>query len=89
MIPIPGIQLMFGGLASPLIAAWEPIHELLDPENDQDDLTRKWHESKLEELRFVGLTVRYLGLKSLPGLTMFPECFSRKPLRQRIQLASG
>lgn len=88
-MPIPGVQLMFGELASPLIAAWEPIHELLDPENDQDDLTRKWHESKLEELRFVGLTVRPLCLKPLSGLTMFLECLSRKSLRQRIQLASG
>ena len=56
-VPLSSVKSFATELVSPWIVAWEPIKELLDPTNDQDDLTRKWYEAKLAELSFTGLTV--------------------------------
>lgn len=49
----------YTGLFTPWMATWEPVQELLDATADQDALTEKWHDTKLDELRFVGITVSF------------------------------
>lgn len=51
-------------IATPLEATWEPIKHILEADADQDFLTKTWHESKLDELRFVGLMVCHVSLLS-------------------------